>query len=203
MSENVIVIGAGGHAKVVADIILLRGDRLLGFLDDDITKKSIHGYPVLGTIASAISHPEASFVIAIGDNEIRRQIAHSMSLRWYTAIHPTAVIAPSAKVGRGSMVMPLAVVHSDAVVGDHSIINTASVVEHDDVIADFVHISSGVALGGTVRIDELSQIGIGSCVKHGVHICANCIIGAGAAVVSDVSEPGTYIGIPAHLLHKH
>lgn len=197
MSEKVIIIGSGGHGKVIADLVFAVGDHLLGFLDDDPNKTSYAGVPILGPISLAPEYPEASFVIAIGDNYARERIAREFHLNWYTAIHPTAVISPSAKIGVGSMVLANAVINADSVVGSHSIINTAAVVEHENSIGDFVHISTRAALGGCVQVNKLSQIGIGASVKNGVRICSSCLVGAGATVVNDLTESGVYIGTPA------
>lgn len=203
MSERVIIIGAGGHAKVLADLIEAAGDTVRGFLDDGPAKEVTLKYPILGTISDAVSFPESSFVIAIGDNRTRLRIAQTMPLRWYTAIHPSAIISDSAVIGEGSMIMPNAVVNANAVIGRHCIINTASIVEHDDRIGDFVHISTRAALGGGVQVDDLTQVGIGACVRHCIHICEECVIGAGAVVVSDITDSGAYAGVPAKLLVKH
>lgn len=203
MSESVIIIGAGGHGKVIADLVLAAGDHILGFLDDDLSKTSYRNIPVLGPISSASCYCNASFIIAIGDNHTRAELASNMKLRWYTAIHPSAVISPSAKIGAGSMILANATVNADSVIGDHCIINTASVVEHENRIGNFVHLSSRVVLGGCVQVDSYCHIGIGVCVRNCIHICSDCVIGAGAAVVSDISAPGTYIGVPAKIMPAH
>ena len=122
MAKEVIVIGAGGHGRVVSDIIKQSGDRVLGFLDD----ADVKNLPMLGKIRDCEKYKDKYVIIAIGNNEIRRKIA---------------IISPVAKIGKGSCVMSLAVVNSDATIGEHSIINTHATVEHDCVIDNFVHIS--------------------------------------------------------------
>lgn len=199
MSKQVIIIGASGHGKVICDILQAQGDTVLGFLDD-AAQGTCCGLPILGKVRDAEGYPGASFVIAIGANHVRKRIARQMPLCWHTAIHPSAVISPSAVIGAGSVVMPLAVVQAQAVVGEHCIINTGAVVEHDNQIADYVHLSPRAALGGTVRVGEESHIGIGACVRNNIHICGGCTVGAGAVVVSDLEEPGVYVGVPARRL---
>lgn len=200
MSEQVIVIGAGGHGKVVADIVLCRGDELLGFLDDNEgLPAEVAGIPVLGGISRCKDYPDASFVIAIGSSAIREKIARRLEgVRWYTAIHPAAVVSKlNTQIGAGSVVMANAVVNPSAHIGKHCIINTAAVVEHDNRIGDFGHLSVGAKLGGTVSIGDHTWIGIGAVVSNNISICDCCMIGAGAVVVHDIKESGTYVGIPA------
>ena len=200
MPERVIIIGASGHGKVVADIVAAAGDTVVGFLDDDKSKQTCGGYPVLGAIAEAKKHTDCGFVIAIGNNEVRKRIAQELKLPWYTALHPSAVISPSATIGAGTVVMPRAVVNAEAKIGAHCIINTGAIVEHENKLANYVHLSPGAALGGNVTVGEGTHIGIGACVKNNISICGGCIVGAGAAVVKDITEPGTYAGVPTRRL---
>lgn len=192
MPERVVIIGASGHGKVVADIVRACGDIVVGFLDDDTEKEN-----VIGPVCHAVNYPDCRFVIAIGSNAVRQSIAGMLSVSWYTAIHPSAVISPSAIIGQGTVVMANAVVNAGAVIGSHCIVNTAAVVEHENTLADFVHLSPGTALGGNVCVGECTHIGIGACVKNNITICSGCTIGAGAAVVKNIEESGTYIGVPA------
>ena len=191
--KNVIIIGAGGHAKVIADIVRCRGDRLMGFLDDAAQK------PVLGKIEDYVNYPDAEFVIGIGNAAVRRKLAGELEgVRWYTAIHPAAVVSGmDVRIGQGSVVMANAVINPGATIGSHCIINTAAVVEHDNTIGDFAHISVGAKLAGTVTVGPDSWIGIGAVVSNNLSICGGCMIGAGAVVVRSITEPGTYVGVPA------
>lgn len=197
MPKQVIIIGASGHGKVIADIVTVAGDRVVGFLDDDTEKTICGSFPVLGMVEDAKNYTNCSFVIAIGSNAIRKKIAESMVVKqWYTAIHPSAVISPSAVIGEGTVVMPNVVVNAEAIVGQHCILNTGSVIEHENRIGDYVHISPCVALAGNVLVGELTHIGIGACVKNNTVICNGCVIGAGAVMVRDANEPGVYVGVP-------
>lgn len=200
MPEQVIIIGASGHGKVVADVISAAGDTVVGFLDDDTSKQKCGNYPVLGTVHEAKKHLQCRFIIAIGNNDVRKRIAEKLDLPWHTAIHPSAVISHSAVIGPGTVVMPNAVVNAEARIGAHCILNTGTIVEHENSIADFVHLSPRAALGGNVHVGECSHIGIGACVKNNIAICDNCTIGAGAAVVKNIREAGTYVGVPARRL---
>lgn len=199
MNEQVIVIGASGHGKVVADIVRRSGDTLLGFLDDNETlPPEIAGIPVLGKVADCTRYPDASFVIGIGNSTVREKISRQLDgVRWYTAIHPSAVIAAlDAQIGAGSVVMANAVINPSAHIGEHCIINTSAVVEHDNRVGDFTHISVGAKLGGTVSVGAHTWVGIGAIVSNNISICDHCMIGAGAVVIHDIKESGTYVGVP-------
>ena len=199
MGEKVVVIGGGGHGRVVMDIIRCRGDHVCGVLDDGRpTGTEIDGAVVLGPISAYTHYIDHCFVIAIGNNEIRRQIACTLPVRWYTGVHPSAVIAGSAEIGEGTVVMANAVVNPGAVIGKHCILNTGGIVEHDNYIEDYVHLSPGSTLGGTVRIGMGTHVGIGAVIKNNVSVCEKCTIGAGAVVVKDIGESGVYVGVPVH-----
>ena len=198
MSESYILIGGSGHAKVIMDCIRASGGEVTGILDDGIDAGTkVLDVPVLGKTAEYESYNAHKFVIAIGNNAVRKRIAESIRVQWGTVIHPSAVVSPYAEIGAGTVVMPGAVINAGAVVGKHCIINTGSVVEHDNRLGDYVHISPKAALGGTVTVGEGTHVGIGACVRNNIHICGGCTIGAGAAVVKNITEPGTYAGVPA------
>ncbi len=204
MQRNVVILGAGGHAKVIADIVKKLGDEIIGFLDDnnDIQGSLIYDdKKVLGTTQEEFikKYSDCYFVIGIGSNKIRKIISNKYSyLKWYTAIHPNAVIASDAIIGEGSVVMAGAVINSGTIIGRHCIINTCSSLDHDNVLGDFVHISVGAHLAGTVIIGECTWICSGATVINNITINSNNIIGAGAVVINDISDMyGTYVGIPA------
>lgn len=198
MCDAYILVGGSGHARVILDCIRASGGEVAGILDDGLVQgTSVLGVPVLGKTAEYAAYQGHSFVIAIGNNAVRRRIAQSMDVRWGTVIHPSAVVSPYAFLGAGTVVMPGAVINAGAVVGSHCIINTGAVVEHDNALGAFVHISPRAALGGTVTVGEGTHVGIGACVRNNIEICGGCTIGAGAAVVKNITEPGTYAGVPA------
>lgn len=201
MSEKVIVIGGSGHARSVIDCIRSGGAQAVGILDDALEKGTqVIGVPVLGPVSDYPQYKHYSFIIAVGNNAVRRHISQMMDVRWYTAVHARAAVSDYASLGAGTVVMANAAVNAGAVVGQHCIINTGAVVEHDDRLADYVHISPNAALGGTVEVGEATHVGIGACVRNNIVICGGCVIGAGAAVVRDIGIPGTYVGVPARRL---
>lgn len=197
MHNRLIIIGAGGHGKVIADNALKNGYKDIYFLDDHATDTCM-GFPVLGTIAEIEKFNDGAtdFVIGIGSNEARKRIAESYDVNWVTLIHPSAQIGIHVSIGKGTVVMAGAIVNVCATIGEHCIINTGAIVEHDNVIGDYVHISPNAALGGTVRVGDLTHVGIGAVVKNNIQICGSSAIGAGAVVVKNINRAGTYIGVP-------
>lgn len=196
--NRLIIIGGGGHGKVIADMALKNGYENICFVDDKATGE-IMGFSVIGTSADIerLNDGQTDFVIGIGSNDTRKFIAKTYEVNWITLIHPSAQIAASVRIGKGTVIMANAVVNASASIGRHCIINTGAIVEHDNVIEDYVHISPNAALGGTVKIGEMTHVGIGATIKNNIDICSNCIIGAGAVVVKDIKESGTYIGVSA------
>lgn len=200
MNKKVIVLGAGGHAKVVADIVLKSGDELIGFLDDNVetSTKIYDNYKVLGKIEKCVTfEKDIYFALGIGNNNVRKMLCKKFDLRYYTAIHPSAVIACETDIESGSVIMANAVVNACAHIGKGCIINSAAIIEHDDVLEDFVHISPNATLCGNVKIGQCTHIGASAVVKNNIDICKNTIVGAGAVVVKNIEKPGTYIGVPA------
>lgn len=191
--KEVIIIGFGGHAKVVAEIIKLNGDKVFGYLDDIKQDKTI-----IGKVSDCSKFVDKHFIIAIGNNQVRKKISEEhQNLKWYTAIHPTAVVSETAKIQEGTVVCANATINADATIGKHSIINTAAVIEHDNDIGDFCHISPNATLCGTVTISECTHIGAGAVVRNNISIGVDITIGIGAAVVKDLKKPGVYVGVPA------
>lgn len=198
MNKKVVIIGAGGHGRVVADTVEICGDTVVGFLDDSTaTNDKVN---VIGKVSDAekFCDGETYLFVAIGNCEVREKIMNSLpNAKWYTAIHPSAVISPSATIKEGTCVMPNAVVNNSAKIGKGVIINTCASIDHDDIIGDFVHIACGVHLAGTVTVGKGAWIGIGAIVSNNISVCDKVMIGAGAVVVKDITEKGTYVGVPA------
>jgi sugar O-acyltransferase (sialic acid O-acetyltransferase NeuD family) len=200
--NRLIIIGAGGHGKVIADCALKSGYTDISFVDDHATG-DVLGFPVVGTVhdVDSLNDGKTDFIMGIGNNAVRQRIAQEHAVNWVSVIHPSAQISIHVTVGKGTAVMANAVINACATVGEHCIINTNAVVEHDNHIEDYVHVSPRASLGGTVRVGAGSHIGIGATVKNNVDICADCIVGAGAVVVKSITEKGTYIGVPVRKIH--
>lgn len=203
MNKKVIVIGGSGHGKVIADIIQKSGDTVIGFLDDKIQLPNYFaGIPILGAIEKFENYKEYPFVIAIGNTAIRQRLAERLkNVKWYTAIHPSAVISDlDVSIDVGTVIMANAVVNAGATIGRHCIINSGAIVEHDNKIEDFVHISVGAKLAGMVQVGKNTWIGAGATVSNNIRICNDCTIGAGAVVINNIKEEGTYVGVPVRKL---
>ena len=197
--SSLIIIGASGHGKVVADIAKLCGYENISFLDDNDSIDKCDGYNIVGK-TSDYAQFDCDFFVAIGNQKIRSKIHNQLkndNKNIVTLIHPSAVVSQNVKIGTGSVVMAGAVINTCASIGEGCIINTCASVDHDNVIGDFVHISVGSHLAGTVTVGDNSWIGIGAVVSNNIDICSNCFIGAGAVVVKNIEEEGTYIGVPA------
>jgi len=207
MKEKLIIIGASGHGKVAADIAInMNKWQSIAFLDDDESIKTSMGLEVIGKIADALTYKdEADFFVAIGSNVTREKIQEKLieeGLNVVSLIHPSSVIGTDLEIGIGTAIMAGVVVNSSTRIGKGCIINTSSSLDHDNVIDDYVHISPGVRTAGNVRVGKGSWIGIGSVVSNNVNICSDCKLGAGAVVVKDITEPGTYVGVPVRRVDR-
>lgn len=199
--DKVVVIGGGGHAKVVISTLLASGTKIEGVLDDDEAKigKVIFGVPVIGKVESIKSGKFKYAIIAIGDNSKRKEIAQEYgdNCEWVRVIHPDAYIAPGVSIGKGTVVFAGAVIQPDTEIADHVIINTSAIVDHDCKIDNFVHVAPGCILAGGVNVKEGVFLGIGSCVIPGVNVGSWSMLGAGSVVIRDVPNFSKIKGVPA------
>jgi len=198
-----VVYGAGGHGKVVCDILLAGGHEVAGFVDDGAAVGTrVLGLPVLGPMAWLEANP-SRVALGVGDNTARARVAESAlaaGSTLVTAIHPRAVVAKSARLGPGAVVMALAVVNADATVERGGIVNTAAVVEHDCVVGPFAHVSPNASLGGGCRVEGFAQLGIGATMLPGTTVGERTIVGGGAVVVAPIPADVVAVGIPARVL---
>ena len=201
MNDSLIIIGASGHGKVVADIAMKMNKwKNISFLDDNLSLKTIMGIPVIGSSANIVEHQKHSdFFVAVGNNSTRERIQEGLLAQGtsiVSLVHPSAIIGTDVNVGIGTAIMAGVVINSSTVVGKGCIINSNSGLDHDNNISDYVHISPRTHLAGTVNVGKGSWLGIGSVVSNNINICSGCKIGAGAVVVKDITESGTYVGVP-------
>jgi sugar O-acyltransferase (sialic acid O-acetyltransferase NeuD family) len=208
---DTILIGAGGHGKVVLDILQCQGKhRVIGFLDADpsLHGTTVAGVPVIGGINQLVklkAQKVRAAVIAIGDNRVRRQYAHEAAdagLELINAIHPAATIARSVTLGRNVVVAAGAVVCTEAQLGDSVIVNTSAIVDHECVVGEAVHIAPGAVLAGRVRVEPLAFIGMGAKVIQCLTIGAETVVGAGAVVRTDLPPRVTAVGVPARVIKR-
>jgi sugar O-acyltransferase (sialic acid O-acetyltransferase NeuD family) len=191
-SSRVVVLGAGGHGVVVADILLrAQMHEPVGFLDDDdaLRGTQILGLPVLGGLQGLPTIEHDLIVLAIGDNKARADLFSTLQEqgeRFAIAVHPSAVVAPDVQIGEGSVIVAGAVVNPGTVIGQNVIVNTAASIDHHGSIGSHVHIGPGAHLGGTVHVGEGTFIGMGATVVPGVRIDAWRFIKAHSLVAEDL-----------------
>lgn len=204
MHKKLIIIGASGHGKVVADIAeKLHRYKEIAFLDDNDSLDECMGYQIVGKSDRVQEYLNfADFFVAIGNAKIRKKIMQQLQdikASIPTLIHPAAVIGSRVTIGEGTVVMAGAVINSDTQIGSGCIINTCASVDHDCRIGDYVHVAVGAHVCGTVNVEECTWIGAGAIVKNNVDICSDCMIGAGATVTTTIDKRGVYIGTPAKI----
>lgn len=197
------LFGASGHGKVIKDILNANGIKVEAFVDDNPNVNECGGRLVLHD-AMGLS----PMIVSIGVNRIRKMIverlrANNSAIEFATAIHPSAVISPSAKIGEGTVVMAGAVVNADAVIGKHCIVNTGATVDHDCVVEDYCHVAPGANVSGGTHIGEGTWIGVGACVIQCLNIGKWSFIGAGSVVVKDVSDGVVAYGNPCKVIHEN
>ncbi|MGE6366150.1 acetyltransferase [Bacillus paramycoides] len=201
MKKKLLIIGASGQGKVVADVALKMNKwQSIAFLDDNESVKSSVGIEVIGKSTDVFNYIEDyDLFVGIGNNVIREKIqgkleAEGASLP--TLIHPSTIIGEQVELGAGTVVMAGAVINCCTTIGKGCIINTGSTIDHDNLIEDYVHISPGVHLAGTIKVGRGTWLGIGSVVSNNISITNDCRIGAGALVIRNINEIGTYVGVP-------
>lgn len=207
MTRPLLVFGAGGHGKVVADAAQLAGYVLAGFIDDDPARvgRSVLGLPVLAwTDVAQDADASRRFLIAlaIGDNAARQRCmerVRAVGFEVPVIRHPSSVVASSVTLGAGVLVVAGVVVNPDASVADGAILNTGSVIEHDCKVGAFAHISPKAALGGAATVGDRSHVGLGAVILPGIRVGADARVGAGAAVIGDVPDGVTVVGVPARV----
>jgi len=200
---KLIVIGAGGHASVVLDVVRLAipDVEIVGLLDDAVPSRTqVLGSKVLGRISDIGRFPHDAVALAVGDNDARARIFEDLRRggeTFPTLVHPSATIAASATLGAGTLVLAHAVVNAAAQVADNVIVNTAATVDHHTVVEAHVHIAPGVHIAGGCRIGERTAIGIGTVVAPGLTIGPRTMVGAGSVVVRDLAADVVAFGTPA------
>ena len=211
---RVLGLGAGGHAKVVLEILVdLGGIDVVGLLDPrpELWETTVLGVPVLGddSLLPVHYHAGVSHVfIGLGsasDTRPRRRLyerAGELGFDVVAAVHQSAVVSRSARIGSGATILAGAVVNADAELGENVIVNTNAVVEHDCRVANHVHVASGAVVASGVRIGDGVHVGAGATVIQGVEIGDGAVVGAGAVVVGDVQPSAVVAGVPARVLRR-
>ncbi|HEX4492976.1 MAG TPA: acetyltransferase [Acidimicrobiia bacterium] len=195
---RLVVIGAGGHGKVVVATAQALGWTVT-VADDDRANwgGQLLGVPVDGPVAPVLADTTATCVLAIGSNAVRARLARGARCAFATLVHPAAVVHASVVLGAGTVVFAGAIIQPDTRLGAHGIVNTGASIDHDCALGSAVHIAPGARLAGGVTVGDEAFVGIGAVAIPGVHIGARATIGAGAAVVRDVPADAVAVGVPA------
>ncbi len=206
--KRILILGAGGHGRVVLDILLQSAHhQVVGFLDNNpnIHGRRVDGIPVLGAIddLAHVAHQGdvTGVIVAIGDNGVRRGLAREVDatgIDLINAIHPSATLAHNAMLGRNVVVAAGVVVCAHCQIGDSVILNTGCIIDHQTMIGEGTHICPGVRIAGRVTVEPGTFIGIGATIIPKITLGCECIVGAGAVVIDDVPPMATVIGVPAH-----
>lgn len=199
-TTSVYVFGAGGHGKVVLDVLLSENKYVIkGILDDAPQSDSLFEIPIKKNF-NRKKLQARNCIVAIGDNAIRKRIVTTLDTNFIMTIHPNAIVSKFAKIGPGTQIMAAAVVNPAAVIGNHCIINTGAIVEHDCKLEDYVHVAPNACLGGNVTVGEKTLVGIGATIIPNVKIGKNVSIGAGTVVLQDVPDNAVVVGVPARII---
>lgn len=205
--QRILILGAGGHGRVVLDILLQTGrHQVVGFLDNNpaIHGRRVDGIPVYGGLERLASLAReldvGGAIVAIGDNGTRRGVAREVEaagIELIRAIHPSAALAHNAAIGRNSVIAAGVVVCAHCQIGDSVILNTGCIIDHQTMIGEGSHICPGVRIAGRVKVESGTFVGIGATIIPNVTLGCECIVGAGAVVIEDVPPLSTVVGVPA------
>lgn len=202
--NEIAIIGGGGHAKIIIDILQQNNVKIVGIYDDYLDNFiKINNIPVIGNINDIDN--KYQYICSIGDNKIRQNIINDLenkhpNISWVNAIHPSASICSNVKLGLGNTICCNAIIQTNSIIGNHNIINTKASIDHDCIIENFIHIAPGVTICGAVYIGNLTFIGAGSTIINKIKIGSNNIIGSGSNVIRDLGSDIKVYGNPAKVI---
>jgi sugar O-acyltransferase (sialic acid O-acetyltransferase NeuD family) len=207
--KAIVILGAGDHARVIADTILLQKEEydFLGFIDPFTTQDMVMGFPVfkaLENVLEKINDRDIFGITGVGANYIREKIVretenfNNKRFDWESVIHPSAIISTRCAVGQGCFVNAGCIINIGAALKSHVSLNTGTIIEHDCTIEAFASTGPNVAMGGRSYLGKRSYLGLGAHITHGRHIADDCIIGAGSVLTKDCAkELEVWYGAPA------
>lgn len=204
MNKPIIIIGNGGHASVLTEILLVQKQTIIGYTAPTIEENAFH-LSYLGTDEVIYGHNPSDIELVLGigaikPSPLREEIYNTYTKKKYqfkSIIHPTAIIAPSVQLGQGVQIMAGAIIQTNTTIADNSIINTGALIDHDCQIGSHIHIAPGTKISGSVHIQKGTHVGTGATIIQGIHIGSNCLIGAGAVVVNNIANGIKAVGVPA------
>jgi sugar O-acyltransferase (sialic acid O-acetyltransferase NeuD family) len=199
VANDILIYGAGGHGKVVAEILASRGIQVRGFIDD---KPGLVGSTVanLRVAASEWFRPGVQVALGIGDNRARERagaMVKSKGAKLLTCVHAAAIVSRSVRIGEGAVIAAGAILNVDSAVGEGTIVNTGAIIEHDVTIGRYAHLSPNSTIAGGARVGDFTLIGVSASVLPLKTVGSNCTIGAGAVVIEDIPDNAIAYGIPA------
>jgi sugar O-acyltransferase (sialic acid O-acetyltransferase NeuD family) len=198
--HDIILQGAGGHARVVIDCAIAQG-RTVACLFEPNGKGELYGIPIRSAYYPQ-DYADAEAVVAIGDNAVRRTLVGMTKHQFTNIIHPSAMVSGFTTLGQGNVLFHRVVVQAETRIGNHAILNTGVQVDHDCTISDFVHLAPGTILCGNVEVGEGAFVGTGAIVIPGKKIGAWSVVGAGAVVINDVPDGVVVVGNPARIIKR-
>jgi sugar O-acyltransferase (sialic acid O-acetyltransferase NeuD family) len=202
-TKYMYLYGAGGHSKVITDILNSLGMEVIGMFDDNPPNARFKGMEVrdgIRLLGEGFPTLDAPLIISVGNNARRAELASLIDATYGTAIHGTAIISSKATIGAGTVILHGAIVQAGAEIGAHVLVNTAASIDHDNIIGDYAHISPHATLCGHVEVGEGTHIGAGATVIPSIRIGRWCTIGAGAVVIRDIPDFATVVGNPARVI---
>ena len=197
---NILIIGAGGHSKVIIDIIHELGNYNIAGIYDDNKTGYFSGIKIIGKISEIENKKSDYFIIGIGNDKIRKKIAEEYQLKWATLIHPKTIIAKTATIKEGTVVCAGAIIQTEVEIGKHCIINTNCSIDHESTIGDYCSICPSSTICGQVKVSESSFIGANSTIIQTIEIGKECIIGAGSVVIRNIPNNSKAVGNPAKII---
>ena len=199
MKDKYILIGAGGHASVVASSIEAMNGEVACVFDSDTSIKTLDGVENKGDYNPS-KFPTAKLILSIGDNNIRKRLVSAIKHAIGTVIHPSAIVDRLVIIGEGGQVLHGAIINRGSIIGKHCIVNSRASVDHDCIIRDFVNIAPGATICGGVTVEESSLIGAGATVLPNIYIGKNVTVGAGTVVTDSIPDNTTCVGVPGKII---
>ena len=207
---NVFIYGTGGHSLVVSEILKLQGINIAFYMDrkESITTDKFLDKPLISEeeFFNSQQHKIQNAVIAVGNSQIREKITQKLEkhgIKLFTAIHPSAIISPTATIGAGSVICAGAIIGTKVTLGKNVIINTKASIDHECILENYVQVAPGAVLCGNVQVGSHTFIGAGSSIKENLSIGEHSVIAMGAAVIKDIPDQVLCAGIPAKIVRSY